>query len=60
MHQVYDGWGLDNVFRGNQITVNGPGYGIYVQSKHLNTVVGCDNTVSGAQSGFSTVTCSSA
>ena len=60
VHQVYDGWGLDNVFRGNQITVNGPGYGIYVQSKHLNTVVGCDNTVSGAQSGFSTVTCSSA
>jgi hypothetical protein len=60
VHQVYDGWGLDNVFRGNEITVNGPGYGIYVQSKHLNTVVGCDNTVSGAQSGFSTVTCSSA
>jgi hypothetical protein len=60
VHQVYPGWGIDNVFRGNQITVNGPGYGIYVQSKHLNTLVGCDNTVSGAQSGFSSVTCSSA
>ena len=60
VHQVYPGWGLGNVFRGNEITVNGPGYGIYVQSKHLNTLVGCDNTVSGAQSGFSTVTCSPA
>jgi hypothetical protein len=60
VHQVYPGWGLGNVFRGNQITVNGPGYGIYVQSKHLNTLVGCDNTVSGAQSGFSTISCSSA
>jgi hypothetical protein len=60
VHQVYPGWGLGNVFRANQITVNGPGYGIYVQSKRLNTLVACDNTVSGAQSGFSTITCSSA
>lgn len=60
VHQVYPGWGLGNAFRGNQITVNGPGYGIYVQSEHLNTLVGCDNTVSGAQSGFSTISCSRA
>jgi len=60
VHQVYPGWGLGNVFRANQITVNGPGYGIYVQSKHLNTLVACDNAVSGAQSGFSTVACSPA
>jgi len=60
VHQVYPGWGLRNVFRANQLSVNGPGYGIYVQSKHLNTVVACDNTVSDAQSGFSTVKCSPA
>lgn len=60
VHQVYAGWGLDNVFRANRITVNGPGYGIYVQSKRLNTLVACDNTVAGAQSGFSTITCSPA
>jgi hypothetical protein len=60
VHQVYPGWGLGNVFRGNQLTVNGPGYGIYVQSKHLGTVVTCDNQVSGAQSGFSSVECSAA
>ncbi|HEX6522526.1 MAG TPA: right-handed parallel beta-helix repeat-containing protein [Streptosporangiaceae bacterium] len=60
VHQVYSGWGLGNVFRGNQITVNGPGYGIYVQSQDLNTLVACDNTVAGAQSGFSTITCSRA
>jgi Right handed beta helix region len=60
VHQVYPGWGIGNVFRDNQIVVNGPGYGIYVQSKHLDTVVACDNTVAGAQRGFSSISCSSA
>jgi hypothetical protein len=60
VHQVYPGWGIGNVFTGNQIVVDGPGYGIFVQSRHLDTVVACDNTVAGAQLGFSTITCSSA
>jgi hypothetical protein len=59
VHQVYPGWGIGNIFTGNRAQVNGPGYGIYVQSKDLQTVVACNNVVSAARSGFSTVTCSS-
>jgi len=57
VHRVYPGWGMDNTFRGNRANVEGPGYGFYIQSKKLNTTVACDNTVSGAASGFSTISC---
>lgn len=60
VHQVYSGWGIGNVFIGNRAQVNGPGYGIYVQNKRLQTVVACNNVVTAAGSGFSTVACSSA
>jgi hypothetical protein len=60
VHQVYPGWGIGNVFTGNRAQVNGPGYGIYVQSKRLQTVVACNNVVSAAGSGFSTIACSPA
>jgi hypothetical protein len=60
VHQVYPGWGVGNVFTGNRAQVNGPGYGIYVQSKKLQTVVACNNVVSGAGKGLSTIACSSA
>lgn len=60
VHQVYPGWGLGNVFIGNRAQVNGPGYGIYVQNKRLQTVVACNNVVTAAGSGFSTIACSSA
>jgi len=56
-HKVYTGWGMYNTFRGNRADVNGPGYGFYVQSKHLDTTVACQNTVSNAASGFSSVAC---
>jgi hypothetical protein len=59
-HQVYDGWGLDNVFTGNVLKVNGPGYGVYIQSKRLGGVVGCDNTVTGAAQGLTNHGCTSA
>ncbi len=59
VHQVYPGWGIGNVFIGNRAQVNGPGYGIYVQNKKLETVVACNNVVIAAGSGFSTVACSS-
>jgi hypothetical protein len=59
-HQVYAGWGLDNVFTGNTLSVNGPGYGIYIQSKRLASVVACDNKVTGAQLGLSNAACGSA
>jgi hypothetical protein len=57
VHKVYDGWGYGNVFKANKLRVNGPGYGIYVQSKHLNTVVSCDNVAIGAGRGLSTLAC---
>jgi hypothetical protein len=60
VHMVYAGWGYGNVFRANRLAVDGPGYGIYVQSRHLNTVVSCDNTATGAQRGLSNVPCSPA
>jgi hypothetical protein len=59
VHQVYAGWGIGNVFIGNRAQVNGPGYGIYVQNKRLQTVVACNNIVTAAGRGFSTVACSS-
>ncbi|HET9052040.1 MAG TPA: hypothetical protein VFO60_10070, partial [Candidatus Dormibacteraeota bacterium] len=58
VHEILSGWGLGNVFHGNSGQVDGPGFGIYVQSRSLQTVVGCDNTVSGA-SGVSNEGCSS-
>jgi hypothetical protein len=60
VHQVYPGWGIGNVFRGNRAQVNGPGYGIYVQHKSLQTKVACNNVVSAAGSGLSTIACSPA
>jgi hypothetical protein len=60
VHQVYPGWGIGNVFIGNRAQVNGPGYGIYVQNKRLQTMVACSNMVTAAGSGFSTVACSQA
>jgi hypothetical protein len=58
-HQVYPGWGTDNVFAGNRLTVNGPGYGIYVQSSHLGVRVSCDNKVTAAARGLSSIDCTS-
>jgi hypothetical protein len=57
VHQVYPGWGLDNVFLANRATVGGSGYGIYVQSHHLGTVVACNNVASDA-GGLTNVGCS--
>jgi hypothetical protein len=59
-HQVYSGWGMENVFESNHATVNGPGYGFYVQSKRLHDVVLCNNTVTGAKSGLSNHACTPA
>lgn len=59
VHQVYPGWGLDNVFLNNQARVNGPGYGIYVQSQGLGTVISCGNVAQGAAGGLSNIPCSS-
>jgi hypothetical protein len=58
VHQVYPGWGLSNIFRDNHAAFSGPGYGIYVQSKHLGTVVACNNVATGAGGGLSNISCS--
>jgi hypothetical protein len=49
VHQVYPGWGLQNTFMSNQAALSGTGVGIYVQSSDLQTVVACNNTVSGGR-----------
>jgi hypothetical protein len=55
-HEVVDGWGHDNVFRGNTAEVNGPGYGFNLTPLGTN-VVTCDNTVTGAAKGFANAPC---
>lgn len=60
VHQVYPGWGIGNVFRLNDAQVNGPGHGFDVENHHLHAVVACDNQVSGAALGFSTIACTPA
>lgn len=56
-HEVVDGWGTRNVFRGNSAVVNGPGFGFALTPARDN-VVTCDNTASGAGQGLSNVSCS--
>jgi hypothetical protein len=58
VHQVYPGWGLKNTFRGNTATLTGHGYGIYVQSKNLGTVIACNNVAHGPADGLSNISCS--
>lgn len=56
-HEILDGWGTRNVFRGNTATVNGPGFGFSLTPERDN-VVTCDNQASAAGEGFANVTCS--
>jgi hypothetical protein len=60
VHQVYPGWGVGNIFRSNEASLSGSGYGIYVQSSRLGTLVACNNVAAGAGGGISNVTCSNA
>jgi hypothetical protein len=55
-HEILDGWGNRNVFRGNAAVVNGPGFGFSLTPARDN-VVTCDNTASGAGEGVSNVRC---
>jgi hypothetical protein len=59
VHQVYPGWGIGNIFRGNKAAVHGSGVGIYVQSHDLKTVVACNNSIAGPGGQLSNVSCSS-
>lgn len=57
VHQVYPGWGIGNIFRDNTATIAGDGYGIYVQSEHLQTIVDCNNIVIGSHARLSSIPC---
>ena len=57
VHQVYPGWGIGNIFRRNTATIAGDGYGIYVQSQHLQTTVDCNNVVIGPHARLSNIAC---
>ena len=57
VHRVYAGWGTRNIFRGNRAEVDGPGFGFYVQSASLSTVIACDNKAIGAALGLSNTAC---
>jgi hypothetical protein len=57
MHEILEGWGTGNIFRGNTAQVNGPGYGFAATNTEGN-IIGCDNQVSGADSGDADIDCS--
>ncbi|GER22256.1 hypothetical protein NCCP1664_07530 [Zafaria cholistanensis] len=57
-HEILDGWGTGNVFRGNTAHVNGPGYG-YALTPVLENVVECSNRATAAKSGLSNEPCAS-
>jgi hypothetical protein len=55
-HVVVDGWGNGTVFRGNAAS-GVPGYCINVDADSVDTVVACDNQVTGPALGLSNVDC---
>jgi hypothetical protein len=57
VHQVYDGWGIGNIFRSNKADIHGTGYAIYVQSHDLRAYVACSNVATGAGAQLSNVPC---
>jgi hypothetical protein len=54
-HVQLPGWGNDNTFSGNDLTVNAAGYGFNVASGSTGNVVRSDNTVRGAAKGTANV-----
>jgi hypothetical protein len=55
-HEILDGWGTDNVFRGNTANLSAPGLGFSLKPERDN-VVNCDNTVSGSGAELTNVEC---
>ena len=55
-HKIVSGWGTDNRFSNNTLTVNGPGFGINL-TPSLSNIVDCNNTVSGSGKGLSNIRC---
>lgn len=57
VHVVEPGWGQQNTFANNDLTVNAPGYGIWVGERAQGTIVSCDNTAVGAAAGLTNTDC---
>jgi nitrous oxidase accessory protein NosD len=57
LHKVLEGWALDNVFTGNNATVNGTGYGFQITTNKTRNQVTCTNKVFGAAAGYANVAC---
>jgi hypothetical protein len=59
VHNVYVGWGMNNVFINNTSDLHGKGYAINVVSsaRSLGNVVYCNNAATNAASGLTNVTC---
>lgn len=55
-HEILDGWGDRNTFRGNTATVNGPGMGFAITPANDN-VLECSNSVTAAAEGMSNIEC---
>ncbi|MER5674818.1 hypothetical protein [Pseudonocardia alni] len=58
VHVVEPGWGRDTRFTANTAAVDAAGHGFAVDDEATGTVVGCDNVVTGAAGGLSTLPCS--
>ncbi len=56
--EILDGWGWRNLFAANRSTVKGSGYAVNVTKRHSDNVVLCDNTVTSAAKGLTTIDCS--
>jgi hypothetical protein len=57
VHEILDGWGLDNTFDSNTATVNADGYAINVTKNEERNRVGCDNRSVDAGQGLSPEAC---
>jgi hypothetical protein len=57
LHEVLDGWALDNVFTGNNATVNGAGYGFLITTNKDRNQVTCTNKVFRAAKGYANAAC---
>lgn len=57
VHEILDGWGVDNTFDNNTAVVDGPGYGINVTKNKDRNRVTCGNKAEGAGKGLTNIDC---
>jgi hypothetical protein len=56
-HEILDGWGKDNTFKGNTAHVDGPGYGFHFTPDVNGNKLTCDNKATGAAEGLANTDC---